>query len=170
VDLDELARRVADGDDDAFTALVAATTPKLHRLAVRMTGDADDAADLLQEAFLRAHRALGRSRWDGRARVDSWLYRVVVNAALNFRRSQSRQARPQLDATLAPDQESRVAALQAARLLAELPADQRTAFVLKEIEGLTSAEIANLCDCSEGAVEQRLVRARATLKKRWQSE
>jgi RNA polymerase sigma-70 factor (ECF subfamily) len=162
---DDAARRVTRGDDAAFRVLVEATGARLYRLAVRMTGDRDEAADVLQTAFLRAHRGLRDGAWDGRARVETWLYRMVVNTALNARRDRARRARlvDARAATVAP-QETRAEVAQLMKLVRDLPAEQRVTLVLKELEGLSSVEIARLLGCTEGAVEQRLVRARATLR------
>jgi RNA polymerase sigma-70 factor (ECF subfamily) len=172
--LDEAARRAAGGDAGAFAVLVRHTSAALFRLALRMTGNAQDAEDALQGAYASAHRALTRSGWDGRARVETWLYRIVCNASLNVRRERRRsdgraRAWPGAEAT-APPQEAVVAVTRVMRLVQELPAEQRAALVLKELEGLTSREIAEIQGCSEGAVEQRLVRARATLRSRWNHE
>ena len=172
--LEEAAGRAAAGDHAAFGAIVARTTPRLYRLAARITGDPGEAEDVLQEAFLRAFDALGEGRFDGRAGVETWLYRIVANAALDALRARKRRrARVELDAANegeAVDDRRRLAARAALReldaWLGELPADQRTAIVLKEIEGLSSSEVADIMKSSVGAVEQRLVRARAALRRR----
>lgn len=160
------------GDGAAFALIVAGTSGRLYRLAVRMTGDADEADDVLQNAYIRAHRALGDRGWDGRGKLETWLYRIVVNGALNARRERRRRLQlvdGRADAgPLPPAQEQEVALAQLMALVGELPPEQRTALVLKELEGLTASEIAEVLECSEGAVEQRLVRARATLRERWQ--
>lgn len=161
------------GDGGAFRDIVVATSQRLHRLAVRMSGDAAEAEDVLQEAYLRAHQALCDGGWDRRARLETWLYRIVVNTALNARRDRGRRRRPIADGALvdgvaAAAQESRVAVTQLMALVRELPAGERAALVLKELEGMTASEIAEVLGCSEGAVEQRLVRARAALRARWQ--
>jgi RNA polymerase sigma-70 factor (ECF subfamily) len=166
---DAAARRVMRGDGNAFAIVVAETSVRLHRLAVRMTGDRDEAEDVLQESYVRAHRALVDGAWDERARVQTWLYRIVVNTALNERRQRLRRlklvdARGPAEAT----QEREVEVRQLMALVRELPEEQRAALILKELEGMTAGEIADVLQCSEGAVEQRLVRARATLRARWQ--
>ena len=167
-ELEAAARRVAEGDGGAFRAIVDATSARLYRLAVRMIGDRDDADDVLQDAYVRAHQALASGGWDGRAKIETWLYRIVVNTALNFRRGSARQ-KQRMDPREpgAPPQEAQVEVRQLVALLQKLPDEQRAAIVLKEVEGLSAAEIAEICNCSEGAVEQRLVRARASLRMRW---
>lgn len=174
-ELDEAAARVMRGDGGAFRVIVEGTSRRLYRLAVRMSGDGAEAEDVLQEAYLRAHQALCDGAWDGRARLTTWLYRIVVNTALNARRERARRLRPVADAAgpavahaAAPAQEERVAVAQLMTLVRALPANERAALVLKELEGMTSSEIGEVLGCSEGAVEQRLVRARAALRARWQ--
>ncbi len=171
-----MASRAASGDRAAFEVLVTRTTPRLYRLAARITGDPGDAEDALQDAYLRAFDALAEGRFDQRSGVETWLYRIVANSALDTLRARKRRrARVDLDpegsSEGAPvDDQGRLAARAALRELdawmEELPPDQRTAIVLKEIEGLSSNEVAEVMKCSVGAVEQRLVRARATLRRR----
>jgi RNA polymerase sigma-70 factor, ECF subfamily len=171
--LGDQVRRAAAGDPAAFAEIVVATTPRLHRLAARILADENEAEDVLQEAYLRAFDALGAGRFDGRSGAYTWLYRVVANAAVDALRSRRRRARridPEGEIDAPVDDEGRLAARAALReieaLLGDLPADQRAAMVLKEIEGLSSNEVAAVMDCSVGAVEQRLVRARAALRQR----
>jgi RNA polymerase sigma-70 factor (ECF subfamily) len=171
VDLDPLARRAAQGDRAAFRGLVEATQERFYRLAIRLTGDGDEASDLLQEAYLRAHAALGKGQWKGESKVETWMYRIVLNVGLNHRRSRKRTARLASPAISAPS--SPEIGVELARLLdavQELPPEQREAIVLKELEGHTAAEIAALLACTEGAVEQRLVRARSHLRARLRHE
>jgi RNA polymerase sigma-70 factor (ECF subfamily) len=170
-ELDDEARKVAGGDTRAFRSIVLSTQDRMYRLALRMTGNADDARDVVQDAYIRAHRALSEARWKGESKVETWLYRIVLNAALNHRRSRGRReqlAPPGPAPASSPETDADVARLMAAVI--ELPADQRRALVLKELEGHTSAEIGALLGCSEGAVEQRLLRARAALRRRLNDE
>jgi RNA polymerase sigma-70 factor, ECF subfamily len=159
-------------DPDAFAEVVAATEDRLYRLAARLLGDAIEAEDVLQEAYVRAYDAMVTGAFDRRASVESWLYRIVTNAALDALRSRRRAraraaaaARIEAPPPAPADQlEARAALRRLGTLLDALPPDQRAALVLKEIEGLPSKEVARVLGCSEGAVEQRLVRARATLR------
>jgi RNA polymerase sigma-70 factor (ECF subfamily) len=151
--------------------MVAATSPQLVRLAARILGNLPDAEDVVQESYMRAHRALVEGRFDQRAKVSTWLYRIVSNAAIDALRGRGR--RPLSSDTLpegawdgASSAEARLALTELDDWLSDLPAEQRTAIVLKSVEGLTTAEIAEILQCSEGAVEQKLVRARAALRKR----
>jgi RNA polymerase sigma-70 factor (ECF subfamily) len=157
-------------DMPSFRRLVEETTPAMYRLAARITGSLEDAEDVLQESYMKAWDALEEGRFDGRAQTRTWLYRIVVNGAMDVLRARKRRGRAPddslADAAVEGTAEARAALRELSGWLRDLPADQRTALVLKELEGLTSAEIANLMGCSEGAVEQRLVRARAALRER----
>jgi RNA polymerase sigma-70 factor, ECF subfamily len=175
--LDAAARRVEAGDHAAFAVIVRETTPRLYRLAARIMADSGEAEDVLQDAYVRAFDALVAGRFDGRAGIATWIYRIVANTALDAlraRRRRRQQAFADDSADAAVDDAARLAARAALRelggLLEDLPADQRAAVVLKEIEGLTLNEVAEVMGCSVGAVEQRLVRARATLRRRNDSD
>ncbi len=174
-DLQKLARRVASGEIEAFDALVVATQGSLLKLAARIVGDVDEAEDILQGAYLRAFDALTGGAFDGRARVETWLHSIVVNGARDAYRVRKRRDVRLSDMALSdrvgPETAlARVALRELADLLEGLPEEQRTALVLKEVEGMTSSEVAKTLGISEGAVEQRLVRARQTLRERMQHE
>lgn len=171
-DLRLLAQRVRGGDRAAYRILVDRTAQPLFRLAARLLGNEADAEDALQEAYVKAYRALEGGRFDGRSEVRTWLYRIVTNAALDALRR--RAVRPAGDdAPLAglPDDghaspDARIALREFDAWLGELPPDQRVAMVLCGVEGLSNAEAADVLGVSAGAVEQRLVRARATLRQK----
>ncbi|WP_437484205.1 RNA polymerase sigma factor [Sorangium sp. So ce1014] len=169
VDLRLVAARVAGGDDAAFRQIVEHTRAPMYRLAARVVGDLAEAEDALQEAFVDAYRALREGRYDGRSKVETWLYRIVTNAcldALRRRRDTPREApaEPRFDGLVSA--EARVALRELDALLAALPPQDRAALVLVAVEGLPAKEAAAALGCSEGAVEQRLVRARAALRAR----
>jgi RNA polymerase sigma-70 factor (ECF subfamily) len=171
-DLEEAARRVAAGDRAAFEAIVRATQRPLLRAAARILGSPEDGLDVLQEAYLRAFDALAGGSFDFRSRVQSWLYRVVVNASLDALRARRRRRTEPLPEDREPaggasHGEVRVALGELAQMLDLLPEDQRAALVLRELEGLSNAEVAEVLETSEGAIEQRLIRARATLRRRF---
>jgi len=182
---------VAGGDAAAFSSVVEATSPQLYRLAARMLGDLGEAEDVLQDAYVRAFDALRSGRFDGRSSPETWLYRIVTNAALDAmqarkrrrwwglggggRRGEPSEPGPGGEAEVAEHAEQvssaeRLAAREALRELegwmADLPPEQRTALILKELEGLPTSEVATIMGSSVGAVEQRLVRARAALRRR----
>jgi len=167
------------GRAEELDELVRDTAPRLYRLAARLTGSLADAEEVLQESYLRACTQLGDGGFGGRSALSTWLYRIVVNASLDALRARRRRgareervAELDLDTVLDPEAslEARAALRELSEWMEDLPVEQRTVLVLKEIEGRTSAEIAALLGCSEGAVEQRLVRARTFLRERRRHE
>jgi RNA polymerase sigma-70 factor, ECF subfamily len=168
--LGEAAQRVQSGDAAAFQRIVDATSARLVRLGARMMGNVVDAEDVVQEAYVKAYRALMSGEFDGRANVSTWLYRIVTNQAIDAMRSRTRRPKPTDTADESTSDlasaEQKLALAELADWMSELPPDQSAALVLKAVEGMTSPEIAEILQCSEGAVEQRLVRARAALRKR----
>lgn len=157
-------------DGTSFREVVVATAPSLYRLAARLLGSEQEAEDVLQDSYMKAWDALDRGKFDSRSRIETWLYRIVTNCALDAlrRRHRSRGLGPLSEDLPDPGQSTdRGAALrELARWLRDLPEDQQAAIVLKEMEGMTSAEIGDVLGCTEGAVEQKLLRARATLRGR----
>jgi RNA polymerase sigma-70 factor (ECF subfamily) len=142
---------------------------RLVQLGLRILGDRSEAEDVVQEAYVNAHQALTEGRFDQRASIETWLYRIVTHAAIDAARRGKRVARLSraLMNVVTParaDQDSHVALKQLAEWLHRLPKDQYAALVLKVVEGLSAAEVAAVLECSEGSVEQRLVRARASLR------
>jgi RNA polymerase sigma-70 factor (ECF subfamily) len=168
--LTEAVTRVRSGDTAAFQRIVDATSGRLVRLAARMLGSVVDAEDVVQEAYVKAYRALQTGEFDGRANVSTWLFRIVTNQAIDAMRGRARRPKPTdtADESISDlaSAEEQLALSELSDWMSELPADQRATLVLKAVEGMTSPEIAEVLECSEGAVEQRLVRARAALRKR----
>ncbi len=168
--LAEAVERVRSGDAAAFKLIVDATSARLVRLGARMLGSVVEAEDVVQEAYVKAYRALTTGEFDGRANVSTWLYRVVTNQAIDSMRGRARRPRPTDTADESTSDlasaEQKLALAELSDWMSDLPPDQRAALVLKAVEGMTSPEIAEILQCSEGAVEQRLVRARAALRKR----
>ena len=174
-----LLERIRAGDTSACALCIETHTPALYRLALRVTRDPDEAQDVLQDAFLSAFRAI--DRFDGRSSLSTWLHRITYNAALMRLRKLRRQA-----ATLSLDDEQEGDSLEevlpspepeadallqqqeTAELLGDavrqLPASLREAFVLREVESLSTAETARRLGISEGAVKVRLHRARRALR------
>lgn len=168
-DLRFLAARVAQGDDSAFRAIVDRTRAPLYRLAARLSGDLAEAEDALQEAYMDAYRALREGRWDGRSKIETWLYRIVTNAGIDALRKRRESAgadarEPRYDGIVAA--EARIALRELDAMLADVAPQDRAALVLVAVEGLSSKAAAEALGCSEGAVEQRCVRARAALRTR----
>ncbi len=162
-----------DGDPDAFAKLVSRHRDRLWAVALRTTGDREEAADAVQDALLSAFRRAATFRGD--AQVSTWLHRIVVNACLDrMRRQKARPTDP------LPEDEDRFGALadepaaadpadaserrtDVMNALAELSTDQRTAIVLVDMEGYSVDEVAELMDCAPGTVKSRCARGRARL-------
>jgi RNA polymerase sigma-70 factor (ECF subfamily) len=168
------------GDPDAFGVLFTRHRDRLWAVAVRTTGNPHDAADGLQDGLIAAYRRAGSFRGD--AAVTTWLHRVVVNACLDrIRAAKVRRAEtlpddldehrdrgsawtstgPADDPEQAAVADDRRRALLAA--LATLPAEQRAALVLVDMEGYSVAEVATMLDCPEGTVKSRCARGRNRL-------
>lgn len=166
VDADLLAR-CRKGDRRALEALVRATHRRAYRLAYRIVGDRHEAEDVVQEAYLRVFRGLGGFREE--ARFETWMHRIVVNAALNALRRRGRFG--ELTADEAPDAPVPDRAAERAsdvdeleRGLELLPPGQRTVLLLKDVYDLSCREIGQELGIAEGAVKVRLHRARRRLK------
>lgn len=179
-----LAARAAAGDGTAFEAIVARYQARVFRLAWRLTGNEGDAADAMQETFLQVYRALGSFRGD--SRFGTWIYRIATNAALMSRRARARRPAEPLDAFLpcfdgngghaATPAELRAAAqveerLDRRRLAAKaiaaierLPDGYRDAFVLRDLEEIPTAQVAEILGLEPAAVRQRVHRARLMLR------
>ncbi|HET7541962.1 MAG TPA: RNA polymerase sigma factor [Polyangiaceae bacterium] len=169
--LEKAVDRVLSGDRSAFQQIVDLTSQKLVRLGARIMGNQADAEDVVQEAYVKAYRALSAGEFDRRSSTNTWLYRIVVNGAIDEKRSRKRRAEAS-DEQVDPGwdgsarAEARLALAELDDWLQALPPDQRAALVLQSMEGLNNSEIAQVMGVSEGAVEQRLVRARATLRQK----
>ncbi len=160
----EAAKR---GDQDAFEALCRETHRSVYGLVYRLVGNHDDAADVMQETYLRVWRGLRSFRGD--ATFGTWVYRVAANAAMSHLKKRGREPEPVDPADLAPlerpapgpeeplDQE----ALE--RALTKLPQAMRTVIVMKDMYGFSLEEIARQVGATEGAVKVRLFRARRRL-------
>lgn len=167
-----LVTQARDGDESAFTALVRLHQDRAYRVALRMTGQPQDAQDVVQEAFLHAWQGLPRFRDD--AQFGTWLTRIVINRCHNLRRaSRPADALPDQHAALTdPGADSavlaaqRTAATRAAIL--ELPFDQRAALVLHSFAGYPHAEVGRILGVSENTVKVRVHRARVALTARLQ--
>jgi RNA polymerase sigma-70 factor (ECF subfamily) len=162
-----------DGDERAFEDLVAATHAETFTLARRLTGSDDDARDVVQEAYLRAYRSIGRFR--GEARFSTWMYRITANCASTYvgKRRRHRHdelvedlvvvdTRPELDPVAQADASELRDRLVAA--LDELPPKLRAVVVLRDVYDLPHEAIAAELGISESAAKVRLHRARRKLK------
>jgi RNA polymerase sigma-70 factor (ECF subfamily) len=178
-----LAARAAAGDDSAFEELVGRYQTRVFRLACRLTSDTD-APDVLQETFLQVHRHLASFR--GESQFGTWVYRIATNAALMHRRARARRPAESLDVFLpkfdangkhaATPAELQVAACADERLdrqllaekardvIAQLPDLYRDAFVLRDLEEMTTADVAETLGVDPATVRQRVHRARLMLR------
>lgn len=178
LDDDALLAAHRDGDAEAFGVLVTRHRDRLWAVALRTTGNPEDAADALQEAMISAYRRADSFRGD--ALVTTWLHRVVVNACLDrLRRNKVRAAQPLPDdleeyaargAVLSTGTDDPAAEAvrsdQRALVLAALdriPADQKAALVLVDMEGYPVEEAARILDCPVGTVKSRCARGRHRL-------
>jgi RNA polymerase sigma-70 factor, ECF subfamily len=168
----EFLSRLRAGDRRAFEELVLTHQHRVYGLALRMLGNVAEAQDVAQEAFLRAHRALGDFRGD--ARLSTWLYAIVSRLCLNrlggserrlVRHGEETLARL-VDARPGPEQALERGELEDAlhRAIGELPEERRIVVVLRDVEGLAYEEIAEILELPVGTVRSRLHRARLDLK------
>jgi RNA polymerase sigma-70 factor (ECF subfamily) len=172
--------RARSGDSDAFRVLVERHSRCLFRLAYRMTGNQQDAEDVVQESFLRAYRQL--ARFDERASFGTWLYRIAANCSLDMVRARKRRSEHQaadpdgeaIDLALAlpstdptPDRmalsgEVRERVQQA---MNDLSPTERTAFVLRHYEGMCIEEVSRVLECAPGAAKHSVFRAVQKLRR-----
>ena len=180
---EELAARAAVGDAAAFEAIVERYQARVFRLACRLTSDTD-APDVLQETFLQVYRHLASFR--GESQFGTWLYRIASNAALMHRRATSRRPAESLEVFLPRfDAEGRHAATpaelqvasradelldrkflagKAREVMAQLPDVYRDAFVLRDLEEMSTADVAAALGVEPATVRQRVHRARLMLR------
>jgi RNA polymerase sigma-70 factor, ECF subfamily len=179
-----LLSRLRAGEDAAFEELVRTYSPRLLGLARRIVGNDEDARDVIQDALLSAFRSI--DRFQGDARLGTWLHRIVVNTALMKLRRRRRKPEESIEPLLPAFQsdghfvetfppwthsEAADAALSRAEtkrlvrtLIDELPESFRTVLLLRDIEGLDTGETARVLDTTPNAVKIRLHRARQALR------
>jgi len=162
------------GDADAFRVLVERHSRPLFRLAFRMTGNQQDAEDVVQESFLRAWRQLGR--FDERASFGTWLYRIATNCSLDVMRGRKRRSNlsevedPVLALPSGDPTPERVAMSgevreRVAEAMDELTASERTAFVLRHFEGMRIEDVSRVLGCQPGAAKHSVFRAVRKLRR-----
>jgi RNA polymerase sigma-70 factor (ECF subfamily) len=168
------------GDANAFRVLVERHSRSLFRLAFRMTGNQQDAEDVVQESFLRAYRQLGN--FDERASFGTWMYRIASNCSLDLVRARKRRndrmapvddenmedpmaKLPSEDPTperLALSSEVRE---KVAEAMEDLSPTERTAFVLRHFEGMRMEEVSRVLECQPGAAKHSVFRAVQKLRR-----
>jgi RNA polymerase sigma-70 factor (ECF subfamily) len=167
------------GDADAFRVLVERHSRPLFRLAYRMTGNEQDAEDMVQETFLRAYRRI--AKFDERASFGTWLYRITVNCSLDLVRARKR--RSEHTGPVNPEMEDIMQSLPASSptpdrmamsgearqritdAMEELSASERTAFVLRHFEGMCIDEVSRVLGCRPGAARHCVFRAVQKLRR-----
>jgi RNA polymerase sigma-70 factor (ECF subfamily) len=174
----KLVVRVQKGDKTAFDLLVRKYQHKVAKLVSRYVRDRREVEDVTQEALIKAYRAIGGFR--GESAFYTWLYRIAVNTAKNYLESQGRRP-PGSDVEIegaeliesgeglrdqaTPERQmlTKEIATTVHRVLEHLPPDLRTAITLREIEGMSYEEIAEVMDCPIGTVRSRIFRAREAI-------
>ena len=175
----EMIRQILDGDKSAFETLVLENQKNVYNLALKMTGNEDDALDISQEAFFKAYRQLGAFR--GESRLSVWLYRLTYNLCIDFLRKKPQTTVVSLtyhddggdeahdldipDIRSLPEdialrKEMRGEIVKSIRALSS---QHREILVMREITGMSYGDIAETLNVSEGTVKSRLARARLSL-------
>jgi len=177
IDDRELAVRARGGDMVAFETLVLRKTPAVVSVARRIIGDAEEARDVAQLVFLRVWDSI--ARYDEKYSFNTWLYRIATNLSIDFLRAnrsrakahgatlhlvERREAALEDEATFALES-SQVAELFE-RVSCDLSEKQKAAFVLREIDGLDSKDVAEILGCGESTVRNHLFNARKSLQKK----
>jgi RNA polymerase sigma-70 factor (ECF subfamily) len=169
-----------NGDRAEFARLVEIYSGQIYRLAMKMLQNPQDAEDVLQDSFIKAYKAL--PSFEGRSSISTWLYRIATNEALMFLRKKklvqvsvdesiedeqgAERPRQIVDWCCIPEDElmSTEGRAHLNRSIEELPETLRVVFLLRDIEGLSTRETAEVLDLSESAVKTRLSRARFQLR------
>ena len=176
----ELVLRAKQVDEESFAARVEQNQGRIYNLALRMTGNPDDALELSQEAFLNAWKGLGK--FQGDSSFATWLYRLTSNVCIDFLRREKRRSALSMTISLDDEEEARQAELPDERFsphveaerrerqealragLNTLSAEHRRVLILRELEGLSYGEIAQVLGLEEGTVKSRIARARLALR------
>lgn len=173
----KIIEKVLGGDANAFEELVLRYEKTVYNLALRMVGDRDDAFDMTQEAFIKAYGSLSSFRGDSKFSV--WIYRITTNVCLDFLRSKSRKQQVSLtvsdddedaqldipDLKADPEQQliKKISMQSVEEGLKTLPDKQRQILVMRELGGMSYAEIGKALSIEEGTVKSRIFRARKRL-------
>ena len=177
-DENELVRLAAEDDVSAFEQLVTLYEKRVYTMALRMTGNPDDAFDISQEAFIRVHRSI--KGFKGESKFSTWIYRIVSNLCVDFNRKQKRIKQVPLEGTdedepfrititdsrFEPERNLERSEVLSAinRALTTLSDEHREIFILRELNGLSYVEIAETKMIEVGTVKSRLFRAREKLR------
>ncbi|MFO7528515.1 MAG: RNA polymerase sigma factor RpoE [Marinobacter sp.] len=170
----QLVRKVRNGDRAAFDLLVVKYQTRVASIISRYVYDSQEVMDLTQETFVKAYRAIDRFRGD--SAFYTWLYRIAVNTAKNFLESRGRRPQASADVSDAENFDDGIRLRDPAsperllqreqlqeelsRAISELPEELRSAFLLREYDGLSYEDIAKILECPIGTVRSRIFRAR----------
>jgi len=164
-----LVQRVLAGDVESFAVLVERHHERCLRIALRILGNTEDAEETVQDAFVRAYRALGR--YEEREQFGAWLTRILVNRCRTAVSRRARHGRTFVDDELAiaaaatrDGADGGMWRAEVERALAALPAEQREAFVLKHVEELEYEAMAEITGAGVSALKMRVKRARERLR------
>jgi RNA polymerase sigma-70 factor (ECF subfamily) len=181
----ELLVHLRAGEPTAYRRLVELNSANVYNLALKLLDDEQEAEDVLQETFLNAFKAI--ARFEGRSKLSTWLYRIAYNASLMRLRKRDQMTAFSLDRPLGVEDTAEIptshhlvdwstvpddqlltseARAEMSRAIAELPETLRSAFVLRDIQGLSGAETAEILGITVQAVKNRLHRARLVLRER----
>ncbi len=176
-----LVALASQGDEDAFAQLVELHQAKVYSLTYRLTSSVDDAMELTQETFFNAWRGL--PNFHGESRFSTWLYRLATNATIDFLRKEKKRRALNVVSISDDEEDGRVKEIPDQRFtpqgeaerkelqelvrqgLRQLSDDHRQVLVLRELNGLSYSEIAQILQVEEGTVKSRIARARMALKK-----
>lgn len=169
--------RAKRGELDAFEELVRRYEKRVYAVALRSSGSPEDAADIVQEVFLRAWRSIESFRGD--SGFSTWLFRITMNMCVDFARHKHSQPQTQSivdeeenerqvpDTAPTPEEhlENRELGRELAATLDEISEEHRRIVLLRDVSGMSYTEIADVLEISEGTVKSRLSRARIALRK-----
>ena len=170
---EELVARYKAGEERAFDEIVERYERRVYSIALRMSGNTDDAADITQDVFISSLRALRKFRGD--AKLSTWLHRVAVNAALDHVRRRKRRPmqatdelpdRPSTDPGPEEEAERAARAAEVHRALSDISDDHRAVIVLHDLQGLDYAGVADALGVPVGTIKSRIHRARVELAQR----
>jgi RNA polymerase sigma-70 factor (ECF subfamily) len=177
----ELIQEFRSGDQSSFEELLSRYSNKVFSLASRLTRNAEDAEEVLQDVFVTVHRKI--AGFEGKSSFSSWLYRVTVNAAfMKLRKRRQDHSIPLEDLVQQPHSAAMLKSPESAYVDAQsmrnqmlealenairrLPDDYRPVFILRDVDGLTSREVGRILDLTVPAVKSRLHRSRLMLRRR----
>jgi RNA polymerase sigma-70 factor (ECF subfamily) len=159
----ETARKIQEGDPDAISSFITLRYPEIYRLLRHLTLHAEDAEDLTQQTFLQARRCAGG--YNGRASLRTWLHRIAFHEYTHWKRARRRTSRLVDQETI--EERGYAACLDAIAVeqaLAQLPARQREAFLLLEVQEMSIAEVAATMRVPVGTAKSRVHHARKALR------